>query len=266
VIIDAHTHVWPDAIAAKALDGPVPDLQRHGDGRVGTLAEVMDREGIDMSVCLAVANRPAQVDAANRFVAGLDRKRFIPFGSVHAGLSPEANTTSLRDHGLRGAKVHALYQSYNLDDPGLLATLDAMQGEFAVIVHVGAGGTADENSRCTPAMLRRIVELFPRLKVVACHFGGYRLLDEAEEVIVGQRVHLDTAWPPSVAEIDPARLRRLIERHGPDRVVFASDWPMASPGREVAAIRALGFADDITEGILGGNLLRLLGLEPAAAG
>jgi hypothetical protein len=262
VIVDAHTHVWPDAIAAKALDGPVPDLDRHGDGRAGTLAAVMNREGIDMSVCLAVANRPSQVEAANRFVAGLDRRRFIPFGSVHARLSAEANVASLRANGLRGAKVHALYQDYSLDDPGLLATLDAMQGEFAVIVHVGAGGTAEENDRCTPAMLRRIIELFPRLDVVACHFGGYRLLEEAEDLIIGQPVYVDTAWPPSLAEIGPARLRRLIERHGPDRVVFASDWPMASPGGEVAVVESLGFAGDVNEAILGGNLLRLLDIQP----
>lgn len=260
MIIDGHTHAWPDAIADRALAGSVPDLERHGDGTVGTLRIVMDQDGIDRSVVLAVANTPGRVDGANRFVGGLDPDRFIGFGSIHAGLTPEENLSSLRRHGLRGAKVHPLFQGYGLDDPRLMPTLDAMQGEFAVIVHVGAGGADEVNQHCTPLMLRRIIDLFPRLLVIACHLGGYRLLEQAEELIVGQDVYLDTSWPPSLAQLEPARVRVLIERHGPERMIFASDWPMASPAAEVQAIRELRFSDHITEGILGGNLVRALGL------
>ena len=54
--------------------------------------------------------------------------------------------------------------------------------------------------------------------------------------------------------------RAAIERHGPDRVVFATDWPMADPGAEIAAIEALGLTPADTEAVLGGNMARLLGL------
>jgi hypothetical protein len=36
--------------------------------------------------------------------------------------------------------------------------------------------------------------------------------------------------------------------------VFGSDWPMADPAREIAAIRALGYDEETTAGILGGQL------------
>ena len=42
-------------------------------------------------------------------------------------------------------------------------------------------------------------------------------------------------WPSST----PSGSSRLIRRHGADRVVFGSDWPMADPAAEIAAIRAL---------------------------
>jgi uncharacterized protein len=87
------------------------------------------------------------------------------------------------------------------------------------------------------------------------------MLDEAEDTVVGTDVYLDTSWPPTLATLDPQRIRRLIERHGPDKVIFGSDWPMADPTAEIAAIRALGLSDDDTEAVLGGNLARLLGLE-----
>jgi hypothetical protein len=259
MIIDGHTHVYPDAVAKRAIGGAPGDLKRYGDGTVGSLTEVMAESGVDRSVCLGVANSPDRVDKANRFAGSLDPARFVGFGSVHPGLSPEDNVASLRAHGLRGAKVHAMFQNLRLDDPRLLATLDAMSGEFAVIIHVGAAG-ADPGERCSPAMLADIVRQFPRLDVIACHFGGYRRFDEAVETVIGLPVHVDTSWPPSLATLAPERVRAVIEKHGPERVVFASDWPMAGPAAEIEAIRALGLSDDDTEAVLGGNLARLLDL------
>lgn len=257
MIIDAHAHVWPDKVAEKALGGGIPGMERFGDGTVSGLAATMDSAGIDKAVCLAVANTPEAVEKANGFVGGLDRSRFIPFGSIHAGLAPEENVESLRRHGIHGAKVHPLFQHYGLDDPGLLATLDAMRGEFVVTIHVGKGGH-EEGEQCTPAMLAELVRQLPGLDVIACHLGGYKLLEDADDEVIGLPCHLDTSWPPGLSTVDKRRVREMIERHGPERIVFASDWPTADPGREVAAIRDLGLSDDLTDGILGGNLERLL--------
>jgi len=63
-----------------------------------------------------------------------------------------------------------------------------------------------------------------------------------------------------MAELDPERVVAIIRRHGADRVVYGSDWPMADPAAEIAAVRALGLTDDDTAAILGGNLARLLGI------
>jgi predicted TIM-barrel fold metal-dependent hydrolase len=256
-IIDVHTHAWPDSVAAKALAGTCKDLHCFGDGKIATLVQQLDEAGIDRAVVLAVANTPDRVDNANRFVGALYRKRFIGFGSVHAGLSPEENIAALERYRLTGAKIHPLFQNYGLDDPGLLATLDAMQGRFMALIHVGAGNE-HARERCTPAMLRRVLELFPRLDVIACHFGGYRMLDEAEESVIGMRAYVDTAWPPTLRGVDAARLRAIIRRHGTERVLFGSDWPMASPGAEIEVVRGLGLTDQEVEGILGGNFARLL--------
>ena len=256
-VIDTHTHVWPDSIAPKALAHSIPDLPQVGDGKVSSLIDVLDAAGIDRAVCLGVAVVPEQVELANKVAGSLDPSRFIGFGSVHAQLSPEENLASLQRHGLRGAKVHPLFQGYGLDDPGLLETLDAMQGSFAVTIHVGAGGSGDVNRGCTPQLLRRLVELFPRLDIIACHFGGYRMIEEAEQTVIGLPVYVDTAWPPTVAGVGAKKLREVIERHGTERVLFASDWPMADPRKELDALESLGLADDDLAGVLGGNFERL---------
>ena len=260
MIVDVHTHVWPDAVAARALGASVPEMPLFGDGTVAGLAVAQDEAGIDLSVCLSIANTPDRVGKVNAFAGGLDPGRFIGFGTVHPRLSTEENLRHLRDSGVRGVKLHPTFQGYRLDDPALLELLDALAGEFPVIAHVGAGAGGD-GSNAAPSMIRDIVRALPRLTLIACHFGGYGMLDVADDVLLGVPVGLDTSWPPGLATLDPARVRGLIRRHGVDRVLFASDWPTASPSREIEAVRALGLDDDEVEAILGGNATRLLKLE-----
>lgn len=260
MIIDAHNHVWPDAVAKKALSGNVPDMMYFGDGTVTGLAAVQEQDGIDRSVCLAVANTPDRVESANRFIGSLDRERFIPFGTIHPGLDPAENLASLHEHQVLGVKLHPVFQQYRLDDPALWDVLELLQGQFPVIIHVGEGGGGD-GTACTPQMVRAILDRFPALEVIACHVGGYHRLDDAEDHLIGTRCYLDTSWPPSLASAPTERVLDMMSRHGFDRVLFASDWPTASPGREVAAIRDLGLDDQTTSGILGGNVARLLNIS-----
>jgi len=256
VIIDAHTHIWPDKIAKIALSKPAGDLSRRGDGTVAGSIAAMEEAGIDRSVAFGVSNDAAHRDAANSFVASLDPDWFIPFGTVHVDATVEENLANLREHGLHAVKLHPLFQGISLADPRLWELFEAMQGEFVITTHVGLGGEGSE--RCTPRMLYDLVERFPDLDLIAAHFGGYRLLDEVEDLIVGLPVCVDTSWPPGLASIDPDRVRRIVERHGADKIIFASDWPMVSPAEDVAALRALELPAEQTEAIFSGNLRRLL--------
>lgn len=262
MIIDAHTHVWPDRIAPLALGGnPVPGLTARGDGTVGGLMASMDASGVDLSCCLGIANEPRQVDKVNAFVAGLVTDQRLGFGTVHVGLSVEENLASLRRNGITAVKIHPLFQRFSLHDKQLWSLFDAFGTDIAVIVHVGAGGDAYTNSLSSPTMIADIVRTFPNLRLVACHFGGYRVLDDAEELLTGVDVVLETSWPPSLATLRPERVRELIRRHGARRVVFGSDWPMTDPAAEIKAIEALDLSDDETKSVLGGTMARLLNLD-----
>jgi uncharacterized protein len=256
VIIDTHTHIWPDKIAKAALAKPDEELGRKGDGTAGGCIESMKRAGIDRSVAFGVSNDAAHRDSANRFVAGLDPDWFIPFGTIHTDATVEENIGNLREHGIHAVKLHPLFQGISLADPRLWENLEAMQGEFVILTHVGEGGEGSE--RCTPDMLVELVERFPDLDLIAAHFGGYRLLDEAEEKILGLPVCIDTSWPPGLASIDPDRVRGIVEKHGADKILFGSDWPIVDPADDVAALRALDLGEEATAAIAGGNLLRML--------
>jgi predicted TIM-barrel fold metal-dependent hydrolase len=262
VIIDAHTHIWPDRIADIALtSNPVPGLVARGDGKVSGLATDMQSSGVAMSCCLAIANEARHVDRVNEFAASTKAPDRFAFGTVHVELSVEDNLASLERHGITAVKIHPLFQNYGLDDPRLWEMFEAFGDRIAVITHVGEGGDAHRNSLSSPRMIRDIAEQFPSLRFMACHFGGYKILDDADEMLAGADVVLETSWPPSLATLPPERVRALIKKHGAERIVFGSDWPMTSPGEEIAAIEALDLGDDDTKSVLGGTMARILGVE-----
>jgi len=261
MIIDAHTHVWPDKIAEAALTANrLPGLSAHGDGTVSGLDTAMLNAGIGLGCCFAIANQARQVDRVNEFARSIGGPQRFPFGTVHVDLSVEENLASLSRHGLTAVKVHPLFQNFSLDHPRLWELFEAFGDQVTVVTHVGAGGSPERNALSNPAMIRRIVRQFPSLRLIACHFGGYHLLDDAEEVLDGVDVVLETSWPPSLALLRPDRIRGLIRRHGAHRVVFGSDWPMSDQGAEIAAVEALGLSDDETKAVLGGTMARMLGI------
>lgn len=263
MIIDAHTHVWPDKVAHRALAGNGTGFSHVGDGTLSGLRASMAASGVDRSVILGVANSADAVEKVARFSASVKAPDTIPLGAIHPDLDPETNAAILREHGLVGIKVHPLYQGLSLGDPRLLACLEALDPGMMVVVHVGAGGDGRPVEGSTPQLLIELAAAAKHLNVVACHFGGYHQLDEAFDVICGSGVLVDTSWPPGLAALDPRRIADFVRRHGVEQVLFASDWPTADPAREIEAIRALGLGDDETAQILGLNMARII--EPLEA-
>jgi len=259
MVIDVHCHAWPDRIAERAMSGRNPELPRQGDGTLGGLRSAIAAGGVDQAVVLGIADDPRHVDGVNRFVSSCKAQGFLGFGTVHPGLSVEENLASLHRNDVRGVKLHTLYQGFALNEPRMYELYEAFGSDIAVIMHVGSGGDAAANQRGTPAMVRDVVRTFPELRLVCCHFGGYHQLDDAEAELLGLDVYLETSWPPALATLAPSRVRDIISKHGSDRIVFGSDWPMADPAAEIAAIQALGLSDDAVEDVLGRNFLRLLG-------
>lgn len=261
MIIDAHCHVWPDHIAPLVLANRPAGLDARHDGTLDGLRRTMDDAGIDLAMTLAIAGVAKNVARTNEFIGRVDRSRFIPFGTVHPGLSVEENLRHLRDNGIGGVKLHPLFQGISLGDPAVLEVLAALaEAGVVVITHAGAGGDEEANERGAPQHIRTIVDTVPGLRLIACHFGGYHRLDEAQRLVLGTSAYLETSWPPTLGDLDADRVRAVIAEHGADRVVYGSDWPMTDPATEIAAVRSLGLSQQDEAAVLGGNLARLLGL------
>jgi uncharacterized protein len=262
MIIDTHCHVWPDHIASRVLATRPANLDPRYDGTVSGLLRTMDAASIDKAVCLGVASQARTVERTNEFIGSLDPARLVPFGTVHPELTSERNLRSLRDNGIRGVKLHPLFQDLSLGDPRVVDLVRALaENGIVVITHAGGGGTDAANERGHPRHVRALVDAIPELTLIACHFGGYHRLDAAEDLVVGSRAVIETSWPPRLFDLQAERIGDIIARHGADRVVFGSDWPMTDPGAEIEAVQALGLRPDDEAKVLGGNLAALLGIS-----
>jgi predicted TIM-barrel fold metal-dependent hydrolase len=264
MIIDSHCHVWPDHIAPQLLSEKIAGLDAMGDGTLSGLLAKMDQAGIEYGCCLGVATVAKNLEKTNEFIGSVDRSRFVPFGSIHPDRTLEDNMRSLRENNIVGVKLHPNFQGIDLADPRVIEICHALAEDgIVVITHAGEGSDAAATERGSPEKVVALADAVPDLTLMACHYGAYHQLDEGERIVVGSRVILETSWPPTMAILDPERIRSIIERHGVERVVFGSDWPMADPQAEIAGIKALGLSAEDEALVLGGNLARILGLKSA---
>ena len=109
MIIDVHTHAFPDAIAERAI----PHLEAEGDitafldGTIASLLRSMNESEIDSAVVASIATRPGQFDSILRWSLEISSERIVPFPSVHPADARAADqVTEIKRSGLNGVKLH----------------------------------------------------------------------------------------------------------------------------------------------------------------
>lgn len=283
MVIDFHTHIFPDRLAGPALE----QLRRRAhiatytDGTLQGLLRSMADAGVDQSVILPVATRPEQVPHVNDAAILLARKHgadgILSFGGMHpAYRNWEAELERIAEAGLRGIKIHPFFQDTDLDDPRYAAIVRrAGTLGLVTVTHTGSDIGFPGEQRCTPAMARRLLDRTGDAPVVLAHMGGWRDWKEAEALLRDTPAYLDTSL--SLGELTPlpdgpalsGKERQLLTEEaftefvhtfGAGRILFGTDSPWSSQSAAVRAIRALPLTGAEKEAVLGGSAARLLGL------
>ena len=263
MVIDFHTHTFPDSIAEQA----VAHLSKVGhatafiDAKRDTLLRSMRDNQIDISVVLPVATAPKQVKGINRLSAELNgREGLFYAGAVHPDCDDIEETLDfIKASGLFGIKLHPDYQGVHFDDPRYLRIMEAAarRGLF-IVTHAGVDIAYRDHVHCTPDMVLRVLDTLGGVidnKLILAHMGGYELPDEVLEKLCGKPVLMDTA---AVLDLYPDRCAEIILRHGAERVLFATDSPWRSQRQYVDILRSLPLTDAQRESILHGNAERIL--------
>ena len=257
--IDFHSHIYPDAIAPKAADN-IREFYHLGndaiDGRAQTLLERGSLAGVEKFVILPVAVRPSRTRHINDFILGEVAKepRFFGYGTIHAGMENITGEVQyIMDHGLRGLKMHPDYQLFPIDDPRLFPVYDMIGDKLPIVFHMGD----QRYDYSHPKRLRKVLDLFPKLRVIAAHFGGYTMYDTAAELLHDKDCFFDVS--SSLMFMEDGVAEKYINHHGAERFVYGSDFPMWDPVVEMERFQRLKLTDDqkeqiahiTAEGILG---------------
>ena len=251
MIIDAHCHIYPDAIASRAVSytGSFYGMPLLYDGTEATLRRVHDEAGITGAVIFSVATRPSQASGINRFIAervAASNGRFVGLGTVHPD-SPtlKEDIENIISLGLRGVKLHHDIQRIKIDDYRCLKIYELCEGRLPVLLHCGDHRYDFSN----PNRLRPILEIFTGLEVIGAHFGGWSVWQEAEDMLSEfKNFSVDTS--SSLYALSPEKAREMIRHFGADRVMFATDFPMWSISDELARFDALGLTEAEREAVL----------------
>ncbi|MEN6641804.1 MAG: amidohydrolase family protein [Armatimonadia bacterium] len=257
MIIDCHTHVFPDEVAQKAVDSihAFANAIPVAVPTVPALLEHMAHSGVDRAVVCPVATRPAQVRGINDWLMGLEDERLIAFGAIHPHLEDvAAELDRLEQAGFKGLKLQPFFQNFELDDPALMRLFELVDDRFAVLLHAGDELVPLPEVQPTPERVAGLLDRFPRLRLIAAHAGGYKLWDEVERHLVGRDLLFDISYTFGIAQDE--QLRRIVEAHGYERVLWGSDFPWQAEDFTLRSLREMGLDEEALEAILGGNFER----------
>lgn len=287
MIIDMHTHTFPAKIAARALAGMQANSHSRifSDGTAEGLRRSMGEAGIDYSLNLPVATSPSQVEHINDTAARINEGRagagLLSFASMHPDYGDwRGELARIKDMGLRGIKLHPVYQHVDFDDIRYLRILERCAAlGLAVVTHAGIDIGIPGEDRCSPPMVAHALHELGGtsggdLRLVLAHMGGWYMWDQVAELLAGEAVMLDTSistgrfyplpdgyWKEEeTLLLDDAGFLEMVRAFGPGRVLFGSDSPWTRQDESVEAVRRLPLAEEEKEKILGGNAAALLGL------
>lgn len=261
-IIDAHAHIYPEKIAAKATDtiGIFYDIKMEmPKGTAEQLLEDGGRAGISRYVVHSVATTARQVRSINEFIKRetLAHPEFIGFITLHQDLSEEEIISEVEwavANNMHGIKLHPDFQKFNIDDEAAEKFYRAAEGKLPVLLHIG--DNRYEYSK--PYRLVNMAKKYPGVNFIAAHFGGYRCWEDAHLYRGLDNMYFDTC--SSLPFISPKRAKEIIDMHGADKFFFATDFPMWNATSELERFNQIPLTDEEREMIFSKNIKRLLKL------
>lgn len=270
MIIDFHTHIFPDKIAQRTIEflskkgGATP----FSDGTVGGLLSEMSEGGVDLSVTLPVVTNPAQFDSINRFAASIneqysssDGKRLISFGGIHPLCDNiEEKMKLIKELGLLGVKIHPDYQETYINDERYIKILEAARElDLIVVTHAGIDmGYRDVPVKCPPQLAKEAIRRVPGVKLVLAHLGGSEMAGEVYYTLCDEDVYFDTAYV--LRYTDSEMFNKILKKHGEDRILFATDSPWSGMKEDLEILNSYNLPKETLEKILYKNAKKLLKL------
>lgn len=273
MVIDMHTHVFPDNIAKNTIeilkkDASIVNMIPNTDGTKNGILKSMTEGNVDISIVLPVVTKVHQFNRINEFAQGINSKKLgiISFGGIHPKDSNiNEHLEKIKSLGLLGIKIHPDYQETYFDDPGYLEILvKCYQLGLVVVTHAGRD-PAYTDVHCSPKMGKEVLDRvesitkFENPYIVFAHMGGMSMYDDVENYLVGRNCYFDLSH--GFEFCGHKQLLRIIKNHGVDKILFATDSPWRSQKDYICKLNSISELSDIEKDmIFSQNAKKLLSL------
>lgn len=263
MLIDFHTHAFPDKIAAKAIEKlslASGGLTPHTNGTVFDLKRLMKECGVSKAVVLNIATNAEQQSKVNDFAASInDKENIFAFGSVYPHSADALyELERIKALGLKGVKLHPEYQGFEVDDPKMKPLYKKI-GELGLVTvfHAGQDLGFPPPYGATPQKMKKALGWFCS-PVVAAHYGGLGYSEDVIKLLCGTDVYIDISFGQGA--IPRHYAQKIIDAHPTDKVLFGSDCPWHSPQMELKLLDTLEISHADFEKITHQNAEKLLGI------
>ena len=279
MIIDFHAHTFPEKIAQRAISGMQASSHAaaFSEGTVSALHTSMLDAGVTHSVVLPVATNPAKLTSMNdASIAQNGQLGMFHFGAVHPlAENWKSELVRIADAGLKGIKIHPLYQDMYIDDIRYLRILGrAAELGLVTVMHAGSDIGYPGQERCCPERTARALSQLGGIPIVLAHMGGWKNWDRVAEHLVPTGCFIDTAFslgsvtplddghyaPEDLPLLTEAAFCDLVHAFGSERVLFGTDAPWAEQKSEIRKIQSLPLAEQEKEDIFYRNAQKLLNI------
>ena len=269
MIIDFHTHIFPEKIAQAAMEtlsqnSPTPPAS---DGTYCGLVECLQNAGCDVAINLPILTSPRQFESVTKFAINLNEgfngRGIYSFGSIH----PDSENVKeklkiLVDSGIRGIKIHPEYQNCDFDDDRYYNILKiAKEYDLICVTHTGYDFAYEgKTMRCgADHIVKQVKRLGGYSKLVLAHLGNNMYYGDAFDKIAGLDVYLDTSYV--LPTIDKEMFLSIVNKHGKEKILFASDSPWRNIKEQIDLINNYVPDSDVRNMIFFENARKLLNFK-----
>jgi uncharacterized protein len=264
--IDFHTHIFPDKIARQAMESLAAESGEYQpviDGTLQGLLDSMKQANIAKSLVANIATKPQQMMPILDFSLQIKSEVIHPLISFH----PSNDSYAVEDmfgaahrEGIKGVKLHPMYQNFSIDDKYLYGFYELMASfGFFVMFHTGYDMAFPGNKNAEVEKVAKVADWFKDLTIICTHVGGWKQWDRISCLKHCANVLTETSM--TLGEVSDDEFVRLIAVFGEDRVLFGSDSPWTDQKEMLERTLNLRIADRVKEKMVYANAARLLGLK-----
>lgn len=231
---------------------------RNATATLENMRRSMDEAGVKLTACMPIAPYLTfdDLEKARQLDAGV-----VPFTSVDFDRKYDFES-ELKDHverGAKGLKLHPVIQREPLTSKRTYEAVEAFRPfGLPILFHSGVSSYYLGEAKKTQQVSefgeirygRELAAAFPDVKFIAGHAGLFQVDDVIEMMAGLKNVSVDTSFQP------PEKIRALLKAFGPERVMYASDWPYGNRIPSVKTVKAACKGDS--------SLQRLIFYENAA--